>query len=155
MVNAMALGQAILICLADGPLTGYELAKTFDTSIGFFWRADHQQIYRELKRLGADDLVASEHVIQQGRPNKSVYSITQKGREHLKFWAEERSPSSSIKDSMMVQLYGLDHVDVNHMRTHIEERLARHRQVLKLYERIAETKFGSSDPQDAGRSEGA
>lgn len=147
----MALSQAILICLADGPLTGYELAKTFDTSIGFFWRADHQQIYRELKRLGGDELVTSEHVVQQGRPNKSIYSITQKGRERLKFWAEERSPPSSIKDDMMVQLYGLDHVDIDHMRTHIEERLARHRQLLKLYERIAETGFSEVDPQDAGR----
>ena len=44
----MALGDAILACLTEHPMTGYELAKTFDSSIGFFWKADHQQIYREL-----------------------------------------------------------------------------------------------------------
>ena len=32
-------------------MSGYELAKTFDSSIGFFWKADHQQIYRELSKL--------------------------------------------------------------------------------------------------------
>ena len=47
----MALGDAILACLTERPMTGYELAKTFDTSIGFFWKADHQQIYRELSKL--------------------------------------------------------------------------------------------------------
>ena len=46
----MALGDAILACLTEHPMTGYELAKTFDASIGFFWKADHQQIYRELSR---------------------------------------------------------------------------------------------------------
>ena len=47
----MALGDAILACLTERPMTGYELAKTFDASIGFFWKANHQQIYRELTRL--------------------------------------------------------------------------------------------------------
>ncbi len=47
----MALGDAILACLTERPMTGYELAKTFDSSIGFFWKANHQQIYRELSRL--------------------------------------------------------------------------------------------------------
>ena len=46
----VALGDAIHACLTERPMTGYELAKTFDSSIGFFWKADHQQIYRELSR---------------------------------------------------------------------------------------------------------
>jgi hypothetical protein len=36
-VVALALGDAILACLTERPMTGYELAKTFDASIGFFW----------------------------------------------------------------------------------------------------------------------
>jgi DNA-binding PadR family transcriptional regulator len=147
----MALGQAILICLADGPLTGYELAKTFDTSIGFFWRADHQQIYRELKRLDSDNLVTSELVVQQSRPNKSIYSITEAGRERLRIWSDEKSPPSSIKDDMMVKLYGLDHVDIDHMIEHISERFEKHKQLSKLYKRIADTGYSEVDPKDAGR----
>jgi DNA-binding PadR family transcriptional regulator len=38
----LALGDAILACLTERPMSGYELAKTFDASIGFFWKADHQ-----------------------------------------------------------------------------------------------------------------
>lgn len=34
----MALGDAILVCLTERPMTGYELAKTFDASIGFSGR---------------------------------------------------------------------------------------------------------------------
>ena len=43
-VAHLALGDAILACLTERPMTGYELAKTFDSSIGLFWKAEHQQI---------------------------------------------------------------------------------------------------------------
>lgn len=40
----MALEHAILVALAERSATGYDLARRFDRSIGFFWRATHQQI---------------------------------------------------------------------------------------------------------------
>ena len=45
----MALTHAILTALLEEDLTGYELAKQFDVSLGFFWTASHQQIYQTLK----------------------------------------------------------------------------------------------------------
>ena len=72
----MALGDAILACLTERPMTGYELAKTFDASIGFFWKADHQQIYRELSRLRDRGHVQGREVVQSGKPNKLVYTLT-------------------------------------------------------------------------------
>ena len=36
--GVVALGDAILACLTERPMTGYELAKTFDNSIGFSGR---------------------------------------------------------------------------------------------------------------------
>src|SRR5215470_1172874 len=76
----VALGDAILVCLTERPMTGYELAKTFDSSIGFFWKADHQQIYRELTRLRDKGHVQAREVVQSGKPNKLVYTLTVEGR---------------------------------------------------------------------------
>jgi DNA-binding PadR family transcriptional regulator len=59
----MALADAILACLTERPMTGYELAKTFDASIGFFWKADHQQIYRELSKLRDRGHVQAREVV--------------------------------------------------------------------------------------------
>ena len=47
----MALSHAIMTALLEEDLTGYDLAKKFDTSLGFFWQASHQQIYQDLKKL--------------------------------------------------------------------------------------------------------
>ena len=123
----MALAEAILVCLAEEPLTGYELAKSFDTSSGFFWRADHQQIYRELKRLRENDWVSDELVVQQGRPNKRRYSITAAGRAHLMEWSQQSQTPPPIKDDLLVKLYSLADVDAMAVREQIADRLAGHR----------------------------
>ena len=146
----MALGEAILVCLAEEPLTGYDLAKSFDTSIGFFWRADHQQIYRELKRLKTNGWVADELVIQTSRPNKRRYSITPEGREHLIAWSRESHPPAPVKDDLMVKLYSLADVDIDSVRRQIVDRLDGHRNRLNLYERIERSVYRDTPDDDAG-----
>ncbi|MFX4748000.1 hypothetical protein ABTB74_18915, partial [Acinetobacter baumannii] len=44
----MSLPHVLLTSLLERPSTGFELARRFDRSMGFFWNATHQQIYREL-----------------------------------------------------------------------------------------------------------
>jgi len=71
----MALGEAILVCLTERPMSGYDLAKNFDASIGFFWKSSHQQIYRELGKLREKGLVNSKELKQSGKPNRIVHTI--------------------------------------------------------------------------------
>ena len=66
----MALEHAILVSLAERSASGYELARRFDASIGNFWKASHQQIYKVLGRMESDKLVESELVAQDTRPDK-------------------------------------------------------------------------------------
>ena len=112
----MALGDAILACLTERPMTGYELAKTFDSSIGFFWKANHQQIYRELSRLRDRGHVQGREVVQSGKPNKLVYTLTPEGRAALKHWAARPSVPPSIKDDLLVRLCALDSIDIEPLR---------------------------------------
>ncbi len=66
----MALAHAILAALLDCPCSGYDLRKRFEGSVGFFWQASFQQIYRELGKLEELGWVESEAIVQQGRPDK-------------------------------------------------------------------------------------
>src|ERR1700740_1093759 len=111
----MALGDAILVCLTERPMTGYELAKTFETSIGFCWKADHQQIYRELTRLRERGHVQAREVVQTGKPNKLVYTLTATGKAALRHWAARPSSPPSIKDDMLVRLCALEAIDIEAM----------------------------------------
>jgi DNA-binding PadR family transcriptional regulator len=149
----VALGDAILVLLTERPMTGYELAKTFDTSIGFFWRADHQQIYRELTRLRDRGHIQGREIVQSGKPNKLVYTLTSDGRAALRQWAARPSRASSIKDDLLVRLYALDCVDIDPLRADLMARQAYHRDRFSRFERILNKRFpeGTASPADLGK----
>ena len=85
----VALPHAILVSLSEQSGSGYELARRFDRSIGFFWTATHQQIYRTLRVMEDDGWVHATPVVQQGRPDKKVYTVADAGRAELARWIAE------------------------------------------------------------------
>jgi DNA-binding PadR family transcriptional regulator len=149
----MALGDAILACLTERPMTGYELAKTFDSSIGFFWKTDHQQIYRELSRLRDRGYIQGREVVQTGKPNKLVYTLTPEGRAAFRHWAARPSTPASIKDDLLIRLYALEAVDIEPLRADLMARLEHHRDRYERYERIVKKRFpdGVASPADMGK----
>ena len=79
----MALAHAIMTALIDDEMSGYELARSFDNSLGFFWQASHQQIYQELRKLAERKWLKRREVRQSGKPDKISYRLTRRGRRAL------------------------------------------------------------------------
>ena len=100
----MALRETILTVLTQGKMTGYEITKHFDEVLSYFWHASHQQVYRELGRLAADGCVTHKEVVQSGKPNKKVYTITKRGREELRRWVREPTPPPPQRYDLLVKL---------------------------------------------------
>jgi DNA-binding PadR family transcriptional regulator len=82
----MSLPFGLLGLLQYRDSTGYELSKIFDESLQNFWIAQTSQIYRELDRMEKQGLVSSQSVIQEKKPNKRMYSITDDGRTAFREW---------------------------------------------------------------------
>ncbi len=103
----MALSHSILATIIGRgrPLSGYDLAKEFNSSVGFYWKTTHQQIYRELARLEKEKLVTSEVVKQKERPDKKIYTITSEGKRFLVEWIALPSTPTPIKEDMLVKMY--------------------------------------------------
>ena len=99
----MSLPHALLTALIEAPGSGLELAKRFDKSIGHFWQATHQQIYRELAKLEAEGLIASE-AEAEARGRKRNYHVLPKGRAALSQWLGEEEPVPALRDTLMVKL---------------------------------------------------
>lgn len=96
----MALRHAVLAALLDGEFSGYELAKSFDIGVANFWHALPQQLYAELAKLEKEGLVAGREVVQESRPNKRLFQVTEAGRTELEeFAAAPSSPPSSVTTS--------------------------------------------------------
>lgn len=132
----MALAEAILVCLTERPMSGYDLAKNFDASIGFFWRASHQQIYRELGRLRDKGFVISEEVSQDGKPNRIIHTLTPAGKKALRAWSKKPAKHPSIKDDMLVKFYALENMDIDALKDQLTIRMDQHHTKLSKYNRI-------------------
>jgi DNA-binding PadR family transcriptional regulator len=141
----MALSHAIMTALLEDEMSGYELAKSFDSSLGLFWRASHQQIYQELKKLSAKGWLVGRSVAQEGRPAKIAYHLTPTGRVALEEWVLGESRVQEGKDDLLVKLYNLNADNTAHLVTELDARREQVMGRLYLYERIRRRHY--SDPE--------
>ena len=134
----MALRYAIMTALLEDELSGYDLARSFDQSLGFFWRASHQQIYRELRGLSERRWIVRRVDRQLGRPERNLYSLTRDGRQALERWVLEadRMRLQETRDEFYIKLYNLSADSIDYLAERLSARRAAMMERLYLYERI-------------------
>ena len=110
----MSLKYALLTLLTgERLLSGYDLLRYFDGSVGFVWHATHPQvIWQASDKLRREGLVVNELAVQTGRPNKKVYSITEQGMHELLAWVTTPSELQLMKDGMLVRAFSFGRVDL-------------------------------------------
>jgi DNA-binding PadR family transcriptional regulator len=137
----MALEHAILVSLSERRASGLDLTRRFDRSIGFFWSATHQQIYRVLGRMEAGGWVVAEHVAQQGKADKKVYDVAPAGRAELERWLAEPTPGEAFRSEVAVKLRAASYGDRAAVLAQVEAHRADHATRLEHYERLADRDF--------------
>ena len=91
----------LLALLANGPAHGYELKLAMEQQFGAVLPPlNAGQIYTTLSRLERDGLVDDDAVAQNGRPNKRVYRLTEKGKSELAGWVADSTPQTRLKDHL-------------------------------------------------------
>lgn len=99
----MSLKYAILGLVSSKPRTGYDIKRMFGETVGLLWTATHSQIYTTLHQLQKDDLIGNEVVIQDGKPNKKVYFITEEGQKEFHKWLAKPNEIPEMKDSFLLK----------------------------------------------------
>ncbi|MET7767229.1 PadR family transcriptional regulator [Nocardia sp. NPDC005366] len=141
----MALEHALLVSLTERAGSGYELARRFDKSIGFFWNATHQQIYRVLKRMEESGWLDSVTVAQEGKPDKKVYSVNEAGRLELARWIAEPTDTDMPRSELGVKIRAAAHGDIAALRTEVNRHRDQHAQRLQVYLLIEKNDFPAPD----------
>ncbi|NJR67541.1 MAG: PadR family transcriptional regulator [Synechococcales cyanobacterium CRU_2_2] len=138
----MALSHAILAVLANRACTGYDLAKQFDGSVGFFWHATHQQIYRELTKLEERGWVELEVIRQDGKPDRKCYSINGVGEACLRDWIASPTPFLPTKDELLIKLFVGHLVPMTTLIELLQQQRSLHAESLATYRTIEREFFG-------------
>jgi DNA-binding PadR family transcriptional regulator len=136
----MSLPHALITALVEQASCGSDLASRFDRSIGYFWHATHQQIYRELGRLEEAGWVESLPP-ESGRGRKRVYRVLPAGRTELKRWVAEGQDPQPQRNEFMVRLRAEAVVGPTGLADDIRRRLTLHEQKLAEYQAIEARDF--------------
>ncbi len=132
----MALEHALLVSLREQPASGLDLAKRFSRSIGYFWHATHQQIYRVLARMDADGWVTVTEVSQSGRPDKKVYAVSSAGERVLADWLAAPTPMEPLRSELAVKMRGASYGDREAVLDVVRANLADHQARLDHYRQL-------------------
>lgn len=137
ILESMSLEHAILVSLCERPAAGVDLTRRFDRSIGFFWSATHQQVYRVLGRMESDGWVRCTSVAERGRPDKKVYAVASPGRRELSRWISAQTPMEQFRSEVAVKLRAASYGDRAAVLTQVAEHRAEHASRLAHYEQLA------------------
>ncbi|MEU5522934.1 PadR family transcriptional regulator [Streptomyces sp. NPDC047860] len=146
----MSLPHAILTALLEKPSSGLELTRRFDRSIGYFWSATHQQIYRELGKLEAEGLIRALAPEQPARGQKKVYEVLPAGREELARWTAASQDPKPHRDVMLLRLRAAAVVGTEGLEADLRRHRELHARQLETYREIERRDFppGRDEPQD-------
>ena len=93
-------------------ISGYDLRKLAETSVGYIWQPSKTQLYEVLRRLVTAGCATERGVTQLGRPNKRLFLTTERGWEVLRDWLEadehEDDPDRSV---FVLKLFFGHHAD--------------------------------------------
>ena len=135
----MALEHALLVSLSERPGTGIELTRRFDRSIGFFWRATHQQIYKVLRRMEDDGWLTAG--AGESRSTERRYTVTPAGRAELAAWIAKATPPAAMRSEVAVKMRGASYGDREALLAHLEQLVAEHQTRQAHFEQLEREQF--------------
>ncbi|MET4926859.1 PadR family transcriptional regulator [Streptomyces sp. PSRA5] len=145
----MSLPHAILTALLERPSSGLELTRRFDRSIGYFWSATHQQIYRELGRLEQSGYIRALTSARPARGRKKEYEVLPAGREELTGWVSGREDPRPVRDPLLLRMRAAAVVGTEGLPDELRRHLALHERQLAEYTDIEARDFAAKAVEKA------
>jgi DNA-binding PadR family transcriptional regulator len=126
-----ATAATILGFLEREPMTGWELARQLEEIVGDFWNVTRSQIYRELKALAEQGLVAS---MKTGPRDRQPYRITEAGRRAFREWIARSAEPPTMRIPLVLQVFFGDDVPPETLRQSLEDMRHYHAARLAVYQ---------------------
>src|SRR6266513_5600387 len=89
----------ILAMLRQGPRHGYEIKKDIDRALGGMVVLNNKTLYLALKHFEEIGAVTRQVIPQEGKPNRHLYELTERGAELLHAQLRDFEPEQAGADA--------------------------------------------------------
>jgi PadR family transcriptional regulator, regulatory protein AphA len=117
--------------LSFGPASGYEIKKQVERVFGSFFDASFGSIYPALNALTREGLVSCTAQVQEKRPDKKVYRLTESGRYTLVGDLTASSVRDRFRSEFLVAMLFAELLPAARVSRLIDERLTLFRRELQ------------------------
>ncbi|CAK1221560.1 PadR family transcriptional regulator [Fructobacillus evanidus] len=124
--------DVVLGLLFKKNLTGYELNELIEKRLSHFFDGGFGMIYPTLKKLEKDGLVSKETIIQEGKPNKNIFSITSEGKKEFLQALKTDPDEDKLKSDYLIRFYFGEYLDRNTLIKNTKEQIIRTNEKLKF-----------------------
>ena len=133
----MSLRHGLLGLLAEGPASGYDLARRFTEVLGSIWPAQHPKIYAELGKLAAEGLVEVE---SEGPRRRKAYRITDAGVAEVRRWLTEVDVDHTMRLQPLLRSLFFWLMDTDDLQRHLQAEARYYRDLAQQYREYAARK---------------
>ncbi|MEY9933540.1 DNA-binding PadR family transcriptional regulator [Catenulispora sp. GP43] len=133
----MSLRHGLLGLLAEGPASGYDLARRFSEALGSVWPAQHPQIYSELARLESAGLIEVEST---GPRRRKAYRITDEGLAEVRRWLAAAEVDHTFRMETLFRAYFFWLMEPEDLKAHLASEQAFFAQTAEALRGYAATK---------------
>ena len=121
---------SLLGFLDVAPMTGWDIDRWVQISIGNFWNVTRSQIYRELRTLTHAGYAKAGDA---GTRDKVPYAITGKGRAAFKRWIAQAPPPEVIRSRLLLTIFFGHQLPATRLREIAEAERVEHQKRLDRY----------------------
>src|SRR5436309_13927798 len=89
----------ILAMLHQGPRHGYEIKKDIERALGGMVTLNNKTLYLALKHFEEIGAVTRQIIPQEGKPNRHLYQLTERGAELLQVSLQDFTSEQAVNDA--------------------------------------------------------
>src|SRR6266851_4246301 len=115
----------ILAMLHQGPRHGYEIKKDTERALGGMVPLNNKTLYLALKRFEERGAVTRQVLPQEGKPNRHLYQLTERGIELLQAYLRDfPAPQAANEAEFFTRVAFFDYLEAEEREAILTRRLA-------------------------------
>lgn len=130
----MQAKDIVLGLLMQGPMSGYDIKQEYELSLSHFFDASYGSVYPTLKQLEKLQLIDKELIIQEGKPNKNMYSITEMGKQCFLTYLDSPIQGDIYRSDILARMFFGRYSTEEQLIAQLEDAVHERKQVLAQLE---------------------
>lgn len=117
--------DVVLGLLMEKELSGYDIKIVFEDVFTYFFDGSFGMIYPTLRQLEKEGKIKKEIVMQEGKPNKKMYFITDEGREEFYKYMQTDVEKDVLRSDFLMRMYFGNYSDDRAIKKWIKDEIER------------------------------